>query len=246
MKVDGSQILAATNCFYLRSLQLMLQTAVWECGRPDKCRCGPFICISCRGLKVCMVSEPRPVLFSAGLRCQMLICSDRCPSAAPATVAVWEPAHWMRAALAIQCHCQPPSTTSILPCFLSAVAASRLLGSSLLSLWSWKKQHLLVLLSAWDTCSALGTLAQLTHSSILPSTAGRIYFGAGCGLPALWIYEQFVTSGILNVMQIKCKKCLVKVAVGPCRLMIYARSSGSAARQRLVFTILAFNSLNNS
>lgn len=217
---------------------------MWECGSPDKCSCGPFICISCRGLKVCMVSVPRPLLFSAGLRCQMLICSDRRPSAAPATVAVWEPARWRRSALAIRCHCQPPLTTSILPCFLSAVAASRLLGSSRLSLWSWKKQHLLVLLFAWDTCSALcrrRASFSFSHRSISPPTAGGIQFDTGCGLPALWIYEQFVTSGILNVMQIKCKKCLVKVALGPCRLMIYATSSGSAARQRLVFRILAFN-----
>lgn len=35
---------------------------MWECGSPDKCGCGPFICISCRGLKVCTVSELRPVL----------------------------------------------------------------------------------------------------------------------------------------------------------------------------------------
>lgn len=150
----------------------------------------------------------------------------------------------MCSALVLQCHCQPPSTTSILPCFLSAVAASRLLGGSCLSLWSWKKQHLLVLLFALDTCSALcrrGASFTFSQRSISPPAAGGIQFHPGCGLPALGIYEQFVTSGILNVMQIKCKKCLVKVALGPCRLMIYATSSGSAARQKLVFGTLGFN-----
>lgn len=40
----------------------MLCNLMVKCGSPDKCSCGPFICVSCRGLKVCSVSEPRPVL----------------------------------------------------------------------------------------------------------------------------------------------------------------------------------------
>lgn len=42
-------------------------------------------------------------------------------------------------------------------------------------------------------------------------------------------------------MQMKCKKCLVKVALELYCLMIYATGSGYAARQKLVFRILGFN-----
>lgn len=55
MKVTDNQSPPTTTWFYLGSL-------MWECGSPDKCSCGLFICISCRGFKVRVVSEPRPVL----------------------------------------------------------------------------------------------------------------------------------------------------------------------------------------